>query len=108
MKFNYAQASLCAVLLLAGCLQPEQTPKATRTTGPPVLERSVAIKPEELASLKDAVCKMAVTPDHTYLATFEGKKYGFCSTYCRDEFNKKPAHFLTVLDANPPKEENTP
>ena len=48
-------------------------------------------------TVKDPVCGMSVNPDHAAgSAEYQGKTYYFCSTHCRDRFQKTPEQFLAT------------
>lgn len=82
-------AALCAtsMLGLAGCSGEE---------APPAAEAPAAtLTADQLALKVDPFCGMSVEK-HAIAATFEyeGKTYGFCSEFCRDEFAKDPKKWL--------------
>lgn len=45
------------------------------------------------AKVKDPVCGMEVDPAKSVKVEREGKTYYFCSTYCKEQFEKDPAKF---------------
>jgi YHS domain-containing protein len=44
----------------------------------------------KLANTVDPICNMKVSSTAKDTAVFKGKTYGFCSTYCKQEFKKNP------------------
>ena len=43
---------------------------------------------------KDPVCGMSVVKNDDLKSTFEGNSYYFCSTSCKEEFDKNPGNFV--------------
>ena len=43
---------------------------------------------------KDPVCGMTVAKDENLKSTFEGDSYYFCSSRCKEEFDRNPANFV--------------
>lgn len=62
---------------------------------PPVKTPASPAKPAEKAPAKaaDPVCGMSVETAKARTATFEGKTYYFCSSGCKEKFEKSPAQF---------------
>lgn len=105
-----ALANLVAVLLLLSFLWPQATaPEASPPTvvigSPPPVHTPEAPKPgstpvEALASTLDPICDMTVEPATASATTvYEGKTYGFCSSYCKAEFEKDPAKYIAKIAA---------
>ena len=68
---------------------PMHTPDAAPNT---------TVNVADLAAKIDPVCDMHLE-EHGVSATalYEGKTYGFCSAYCKGEFEKEPAKYLAKL-----------
>ena len=46
----------------------------------------------------DPVCKMQVDSDKSQnKSSYEGKTYAFCSSSCKDKFEKNPAHYTQAM-----------
>ncbi len=41
----------------------------------------------------DPICDMTTAEHLSDTANFKGKTYGFCSSYCKDEFKKNPEKY---------------
>jgi YHS domain-containing protein len=53
----------------------------------------------------DFVCMMRVTPlQKNFVVDYKGRKYYFCSAFCRDVFKIKPELFLKSKSLNSNKE----
>jgi len=53
------------------------------------------------SDVKDPVCGMAVDPQKARAAAvLEGKNYYFCSTSCRDKFEKSPRQYIAAPAQN--------
>lgn len=97
MKMTLILLAVCT-LAGAGC----GAPAAKRDHSAPNTEAAPQVALEDLAVPKDPYCRMSLE-GHTIAAvtTHEGKQYGFCSTYCRDEFLKDPEAYLAKIDEPP-------
>lgn len=97
MKMTVVLLATC-LLALAGC----GAPTAKRDHSAPKVEDAPQVALEDLAVSKDPYCRMSLE-GHSIaaVATHEGKQYGFCSTYCRDEFVKDPETYLAKIDEPP-------
>ena len=42
---------------------------------------------------KDPVCGMSVKISNAETSTYQGKSYYFCSTECKDKFDRSPAEY---------------
>lgn len=75
---------------------------AKRDHSAPKQEAAPQVALKDLAVPKDPYCRMNLEGHEiAAVSTFEGKQYGFCSTYCRDEFVKEPAKYLAKIDEPP-------
>lgn len=94
MKFVVATLAVCMLgSAFIGCT-PGAAPKESPAT--PIAEKPAPkITVEELALAVDPFCNMSLK-EHPIadMGEHEGKKYGFCSSYCKDEFLKDPAKYL--------------
>ena len=43
---------------------------------------------------KDPVCGMTVAKNEDLKSIFEGNSYYFCSSRCKEEFDRNPANFV--------------
>lgn len=57
-------------------------------------EKSANNKNLKLANTVDPICNMKVTSSVKDTALYKGKTYGFCSTYCKQEFKKNPKKYV--------------
>jgi YHS domain-containing protein len=91
MNVRYA-CILALVLALGGVAC------SAKDHGAPQAAETPKIGVEQLALKVDPYCGMKLE-GHELAATadYKGKTYGFCSTYCKDEFDKDPEKYL----ANP-------
>lgn len=80
------------VTVFAGCGKVDTAGEA-----PPGKVRP-KIGADQLALKIDPYCKMSVE-HHTVsdVYTYKEKQYGFCSSYCKDEFAKDPEKYLGQL-----------
>jgi YHS domain-containing protein len=46
------------------------------------------------ANAEDPICHMKTEADMKDTAVYKNKTYGFCSTYCKDEFKKHPEKYV--------------
>lgn len=102
-------ANLVVVLLLLFWLWPtaalQSSPPSTTVISSPVMSHmpdaapAEAVSVDALAAKIDPVCDMHLE-EHGASATalYEGKTYGFCSAYCKGEFEKDPAKYLAKMD----------
>lgn len=89
MKSKVILTAFLSVSLLA-CAQ--ETPKVkhkkknipTKTTAQKV----------KFANAIDPICEMKTEDDMKDTLVYKGKTYGFCSSYCKDEFKKNPAKYV--------------
>lgn len=51
-------------------------------------------KPEKSDSQKDPVCGMEVSEGTSNSTKYEGQKYYFCSSHCKDKFEANPLNFI--------------
>ncbi|WP_312075222.1 YHS domain-containing protein [Chryseobacterium sp.] len=89
MKSKILLTALLSVSLLA-CAQetPKVKHKKKNTTS-----KSAPAK-VKFANAIDPICDMTTDSDMKDTAVYKGKTYGFCSSYCRDEFKKNPEKYV--------------
>ena len=49
--------------------------------------------------MTDPVCGMEVSNKTAPASTYDGKKYMFCSTECKEEFDSDPSRYANVPEA---------
>ena len=89
MKSKVILTAFLSVSLLA-CAQ--ETPKVKHKTKKTNSE-SVVVN-VKFANAVDPICNMKTEPDMKDTAVYKNKTYGFCSSYCKDEFKKNPAKYV--------------
>lgn len=52
------------------------------------------LKNVKVVNAEDPVCHMKTADYLKFTATYKNKEYGFCSAYCKDEFNKNPEKYV--------------
>ncbi len=55
----------------------------------------------QATTAKDPVCSMTVDTATAKDASYEGRKYYFCSTDCRDKFKQAPTTYLPAPGPTP-------
>lgn len=75
---------------LLSCAQ--ETPKVKHKTkkATPVSKTGIA----KFANAVDPICDMRTEPNMKDTAVYQNKTYGFCSSYCKDEFKKNPEKYV--------------
>lgn len=95
MRTLTLSAALIA-LLFASCATDSKT--ADEGAASEAAATPAADKPA-IANTKDPVCEMPVSAaDVTAYADHDGKKIGFCSEECAEEFKKNPAQYASKLN----------
>lgn len=89
MKSKIILTALLSVSLMA-CAQ--ETPKVKHKKS--VRASKSTIKTVKFANATDPICHMPTEPEMKDTAVYENKTYGFCSTYCKDEFKKNPERYV--------------
>lgn len=89
MKSKLFLTALLSVSLLA-CAQetPKVKHKKKHTTAKTTTQKV------KFANAIDPICEMPTESDMKDTALYKGKTYGFCSSYCRDEFKKNPEKYV--------------
>nr|WP_314493625.1 YHS domain-containing protein [uncultured Chryseobacterium sp.] len=75
---------------LSSCAQ--ETPKVKHKTKNTASKSGV--KTVKFANAVDPICHMKTEPDMKDTAVYKNKTYGFCSSYCKDEFKKYPEKYV--------------
>ncbi|MCW3162140.1 YHS domain-containing protein [Chryseobacterium oryctis] len=88
MKSKIILTALLSVSIMA-CAQetPKVKQKKTKTT-----VKSNTKSPKFVNAI-DPICNMKTEDDMKDTAVYKNKTYGFCSTYCKDEFKKNPEKY---------------
>lgn len=89
MKSKILLTTLLSVSLFA-CAQ--ETPKVKHKTKNTASKSNV--KTVKFANAVDPICDMKTEPDMKHTVVYKNKTYGFCSSYCKDEFNKNPEKYV--------------
>lgn len=89
MEFKIVLTALLSVSLLS-CAQ--ETPKVKHKTKNAASKSDT--KTVKFANAVDPICHMKTEPDMKDTAVYKNKTYGFCSSYCKDEFNKNPEKYV--------------
>jgi len=89
MKSKIILTALLSVSLMA-CAQ--EAPKVKHKKS----DTSAKSKVQKLkfANATDPICHMPTEPAMKDTAVYKNKTYGFCSTYCKDEFKKNPEKYV--------------
>lgn len=82
-----------ALLMAVAMLACQQNPSQSATKTP---ENTATASTETLpwATNLDLVCEMTVKQDTKDTLHYEGKIYGFCNPYCKDEFKANPGKYV--------------
>lgn len=88
MKSKILLTAFLSVSLLS-CAQ--ESPKVKHKRKNTVSKSNV--KTMKFANSVDPICDMKTEPDMKHTAVYKNKTYGFCSSYCKDEFNKNPEKY---------------
>ena len=89
MKSKFFLTALLSVSLLA-CAQetPKVKHKKKNTTAKTTTQKV------KFANAIDPICEMRTDDDMKDTVVYKGKTYGFCSSYCKDEFKKNPEKYV--------------
>ncbi|MFY1045241.1 YHS domain-containing protein [Chryseobacterium sp. GP-SGM7] len=88
MKSKVILTALLSVSLFA-CAQetPKVKHKKKNTT------TKTTVQKVKFANAVDPICNMPTESDMKDTAVYKNKTYGFCSSYCKDEFKKNPEKY---------------
>lgn len=89
MKSKILLTAFLSVSLLS-CAQ--ETPKVKHKTKNTASKSTT--KTVKFANAVDPICDMKTEPDMKHTTVYKNKTYGFCSSYCKDEFNKNPEKYV--------------
>ncbi len=86
--------TLLACCFLAACKKESTATKSMQqpTEEPPKAENTLAKL--KFDNPKDVYCNMDIDGNVADTMKYQGKLYGFCSSYCKDEFKKDPEKYL--------------
>ncbi|WP_265427542.1 YHS domain-containing protein [Chryseobacterium sp. YIM B08800] len=89
MRSKVILTALLSVSLLA-CAQetPKVKHKKKNTTTKTTTQKV------KFANAIDPICEMKTEDDMKDTVVYKGKTYGFCSSYCKDEFKKNPEKYV--------------
>ncbi|MBS1579403.1 MAG: YHS domain-containing protein [Bacteroidetes bacterium] len=88
-----------ATLFLIACAnnkQPKQVDKKDSTAMQSEVPQSIDIR--FVDNTKDPSCGMPVTAGISDTVSYKGKKYGFCSKECKDNFLKNPEQLVAAAE----------
>ncbi|CAD7803734.1 hypothetical protein CHRY9390_01123 [Chryseobacterium aquaeductus] len=89
MKTKIIFTVLLSVSLLS-CAQ--EIPKVKHKTKNTTSKSNV--KKIKFANAIDPICHMKTEDDMKDTVVYKNKTYGFCSSYCKDEFKKNPEKYV--------------
>ncbi|MBB6371706.1 YHS domain-containing protein [Chryseobacterium shigense] len=89
MKSKIILTAFLSVSLFA-CAQETPKVKHKKSTSS---SKSIA-KKVKFANAEDPICHMKTEDDMKDTVVYKNKTYGFCSTYCKDEFKKSPEKYV--------------
>ena len=90
MKTKILFTAFLSLSLLA-CAQ--ETPKVKHKKKNNAAKTTVA-QQKRFANSKDPICNMKTEDDMKDTLLYKGKTYGFCSAYCKEEFQKNPEKYV--------------
>ena len=89
MKFK---SVFLPVLLISFIACAQETPKVKqRSKMQPTAINSKKVK---VVNLEDPICHMKTDGESAITAVYNKKTFGFCSSYCKDEFVKDPKKYV--------------
>ena len=81
---------LAAIFLSATLYCNAQQAKKTDTTKTDKKVSKVLVLTEDC---QDPICKMHVKKGSKLVSVYQGKPFGFCSKYCKEQFDKNPEKY---------------
>ena len=79
----------CVGLSIIACAQETpQVKKVKKTT------QTTQNQKAKVVNKLDPICEMSTADHLKETAQYDGKLYGFCSKYCKDEFLKNPKKYV--------------
>jgi YHS domain-containing protein len=88
MKSKIILTALLSVSLFA-CAQETPKVKHKKSTA----SSKSTVKKSKFVNVEDPICHMKTEDDMKDTAVYKNKTYGFCSSYCKDEFKKNPEKY---------------
>lgn len=76
-------------VLISSCNPKDIEVKHVQTATPMENLKNIAV-----VNAEDPVCKMKTADHLKFTAEYNGKRYGFCSLSCKNQFMKNPEKFL--------------
>ena len=89
MNFKIIFTVLMSFSLFSCAQESPKIKHKTKTTASNSKTKTV-----KFANSIDPICDMKTEPDMKHTAIYKNKTYGFCSSYCKDEFNKDPEKYV--------------
>ncbi|AZB09037.1 YHS domain-containing protein [Chryseobacterium sp. G0162] len=87
MKFPIILTALLSIVLLSCTKEPQVKHKMNMSTS------GENIKNVQVVNEEDPICHMKTAGSLKDTAVYKAKVYGFCSSYCKDEFKKNPESY---------------
>ncbi|CAA7194328.1 YHS domain-containing protein [Chryseobacterium potabilaquae] len=88
MKYNLFPILFLSLSLMS-CIQ--ESPKVKHKSN--MTSSKSNIKNVVVVNIEDPICHMKTTEYTTDTAVYKNNIYGFCSSYCKDEFKKNPGKY---------------
>ncbi|MDM1553600.1 YHS domain-containing protein [Chryseobacterium indologenes] len=87
MKSPIILTALLSIALLSCAKEPQVKHKMNMSTS------GENIKNVQVVNEEDPICHMKTAGSLKDTAVYKAKVYGFCSSYCKDEFKKNPENY---------------
>lgn len=87
MKSPFILAALLSISLLSCAKEPQVKYKNNMSSS------KENIKNVQVVNEEDPICHMKTAEFLKDTAVYKNKTYGFCSSYCKDEFKKNPESY---------------
>ncbi|MEG0925775.1 YHS domain-containing protein [Chryseobacterium sp.] len=88
MKSPVILAALLSISLLSCAKEPQVKHKHNMSSS------KENIKNVQVVNQEDPICHMKTAEFLKDTAVYKNKTYGFCSSYCKDEFKKNPESYV--------------
>lgn len=88
MKHVLIMTAVLSILLLSCTKEVPKVKHSKNMTTPGENLKSV-----EVVNAEDPICHMKTADYLKFTTTYKNKVYGFCSKYCKDEFDKAPEKY---------------
>ncbi|MEJ5103033.1 MULTISPECIES: YHS domain-containing protein [Chryseobacterium] len=86
MKSPFILTALLSIILLSCAKEPQVKHKSNMTSS----GENIKI---QVVNEEDPICHMKTAGFLKDTAVYKNKTYGFCSSYCKDEFKKNPESY---------------